>query len=79
MNKALLVCHAPRDEYSTSKMQARSSLLRGIPSFISLDTADHLISKREDAIYLADVIAAWASRYLPVAAETAALPRAWSK
>ena len=33
-------------------------------SFISLDNADHLLSKREDADYVADTIASWASRYL---------------
>jgi uncharacterized OsmC-like protein/fermentation-respiration switch protein FrsA (DUF1100 family) len=75
MNKALLVCHAPRDEYvEIENASAIFTAARHPKSFISLDTADHLISKREDAIYLADVIAAWASRYLPVAAETAALP-----
>ena len=43
-------------------------------SFVSLDTADHLLRKREDAIYLADVIAAWAPRYLPRVEELAAVP-----
>jgi putative redox protein len=33
-------------------------------SFVSLDHADHLLSKPNDAIYAADVIAAWASRYV---------------
>ena len=35
-------------------------------SFVSLDTADHLISDPDDAEYVADVIAAWARKYLPV-------------
>jgi uncharacterized OsmC-like protein/alpha/beta superfamily hydrolase len=75
MKKALLVCHAPRDEYvAIENASTIFAAARHPKSFISLDTADHLISKREDAIYLADVVAAWASRYLPVAAETAALP-----
>jgi putative redox protein len=43
-------------------------------SFLSLDTADHLLRKREDAVYAADMIAAWASRYLPAVEEPAALP-----
>ena len=72
LKKALLVCHAPRDEYvgidNASQIFAAA---RHPKSFLSLDTADHLLRKREDAIYLADVIAAWASRYLP-AAEAAA-------
>ena len=75
MKKALLVCHAPRDEYvAIENASAIFAAARHPKSFISLDTADHLISKREDAVYLADVVAAWASRYLPAAAETAALP-----
>ena len=31
---------------------------------MSLDDADHLLSKRADAIYFANVIAAWAERYI---------------
>ena len=33
-------------------------------SFISLDTADHLLSTEADAIYVGEVIAGWVSRYL---------------
>ncbi len=33
-------------------------------SFVSLDSADHLLSKRKDAAYVADVLASWAGRYL---------------
>jgi putative redox protein len=33
-------------------------------SFVSLDGADHLIIRPRDAVYVAEVIAAWASRYL---------------
>ncbi len=35
-------------------------------SFISLDDADHLLTKREDAEYAAEAIASWATRYLPM-------------
>ena len=38
-------------------------------SFVSLDDADHLLLHRRDAAYVAEVIAAWASRYLPAEAE----------
>lgn len=75
LRKALLVCHAPRDEYvGIDNATTIFSAARHPKSFLSLDTADHLLRKREDAIYLADVIAAWSSRYLPAAAEAAALP-----
>jgi putative redox protein len=40
-------------------------------SFVSLDTADHLLSRKEDAAYVAAVIAAWAGRYIDGSAETA--------
>ena len=75
LKKALLVCHAPRDEYVGIENATQIFVAARHPkSFLSLDTADHLLRKREDAIYLADVIAAWASRYLPAAEELAALP-----
>ncbi len=75
LRKALLVCHAPRDEIvSIDNASAIFAAARHPKSFLSLDTADHLVSKREDGAYLADVVAAWASRYLPVAEEASALP-----
>jgi len=74
LKKALLVCHAPRDEIvSIENASAIFAAARHPKSFLSLDTADHLVSKRADAAYLADVVAAWASRYLPVAETAAAL------
>jgi len=73
LGKALLVCHAPRDEVvSIENAIAIFAAARHPKSFLSLDTADHLVSKREDATYLAEVVAAWASRYLASADETAA-------
>jgi putative redox protein len=33
-------------------------------SFISLDGADHLLSNRKDSAYVANVIGAWAERYV---------------
>src|SRR5690606_24648175 len=42
-------------------------------SFVSLDSADHLLRRREDATYAARVIAVWAERYLPAAPEVAPL------
>jgi uncharacterized OsmC-like protein/fermentation-respiration switch protein FrsA (DUF1100 family) len=75
LRRALLVCHAPRDEIvSIENASAIFAAARHPKSFLSLDTADHLVSQREDAAYLADVVAAWASRYLPAAGEVDALP-----
>ena len=33
-------------------------------SFVSLDTANHLLSDERDARYAGDVLAAWSTRYL---------------
>jgi putative redox protein len=33
-------------------------------SFVSLDTADHLLTRARDADYVADVLSAWAARYV---------------
>ena len=75
MKKALLVCHAPRDEYvGIDNASTIFSAARHPKSFLSLDTADHLLRDRRDALYVADVIATWTSRYLPVPDVAAALP-----
>jgi hypothetical protein len=36
-------------------------------SFVTLDDADHLLSRPEDASYAAGVIAAWAAHHIPQA------------
>ena len=65
MNKALLVCHAPLDDtVGIENANAIFAAARHPKSFVSLDTADHLLRKRADAVYAADIIAAWASRFL---------------
>ena len=75
MRKALLVCHAPRDEYvGIENASAIFIAARHPKSFLSLDTADHLLRKRSDGIYVADAIATWASRYLAVGEPRPALP-----
>ncbi|POF32345.1 bifunctional alpha/beta hydrolase/OsmC family protein [Roseibium marinum] len=73
LHKALLVMHAPLDE--TVSIDNATNIFvaaRHPKSFVSLDTADHLLSAEEDAAYAARVIAAWACRYLDKgASETA--------
>jgi len=66
LGKALLVLHAPRDEVVGIDNASRIFLAARHPkSFISLDDADHLLSRPQDASYAAGVIAAWAARYVP--------------
>jgi putative redox protein len=70
LGKALLVMHAPRDEYVGIENATRIfTAARHPKSFISLDDADHLVSRPEDANYVAGLIAAWVARYLPTPAE----------
>ncbi len=65
MKKALLVLHAPRDETVGIDNATEIFVVAKHPkSFISLDNADHLLSRGEDADYAAKVIAAWAARFL---------------
>jgi uncharacterized OsmC-like protein/alpha-beta hydrolase superfamily lysophospholipase len=70
MRRALLVLHAPLDNIVSIDEATRIFLAARHPkSFVSLDRADHLLSRREDARYAAEVIAAWADRFLPPAPE----------
>jgi putative redox protein len=74
LRKALIVFHASRDEIVGIDHAGRIFAAAKHPkSFVSLDDADHLLTRREDAAYVAEVLAAWASRYLP-AAEAAPAP-----
>ncbi|MGJ5152073.1 bifunctional alpha/beta hydrolase/OsmC family protein [Bradyrhizobium sp. HKCCYLR1023] len=73
LHKALLVMHSPVDETVGIDNATHIFVAARHPkSFISLDHADHLISRKEDAAYIAEVIASWAGRYVaPAAAEPA--------
>jgi putative redox protein len=66
LKKALLVFHAPLDQIvGIENAQAIFKAAKHPKSFVSLDDADHLLSRRADACYVATVLAAWADRYLP--------------
>jgi uncharacterized OsmC-like protein/alpha/beta superfamily hydrolase len=66
LGKALLVMHAPLDA-TVSITEAEKIYVgaRHPKSFISLDDADHLLTRKADSEYAANNIAAWADRYLP--------------
>ncbi|THD47046.1 MAG: OsmC family protein [Bradyrhizobium sp.] len=79
LHKALLVMHAPTDDAVSIDNATRIFVAAKHPkSFVSLAGADHLLSDRRDAAYVADVVAAWVTRYLDSAAseETADLGEA---
>jgi uncharacterized OsmC-like protein/alpha-beta hydrolase superfamily lysophospholipase len=69
LHKALLVMHAPTDDTVGVDNATRIFVTAKHPkSFVSLAGADHLLTNKNDAVYVADVIAAWATRYLAPAA-----------
>jgi len=77
LHAALLVLHGPRDAVVGVDNAAQIFMAAKHPkSFVSLDDADHLITRPDDAEYVADVIAAWSRKYLPkvVVAEEDPLP-----
>ena len=65
LRKALLIFHSARDTTVSIDNAAQIFMAAKHPkSFISLDDADHLLTRREDAEYVAGVLSAWASRYI---------------
>ncbi|MEP1209718.1 MAG: bifunctional alpha/beta hydrolase/OsmC family protein [Rhizobiaceae bacterium] len=66
LKRPLLVLHSPID--ATVGIENAGTIFAAAKhpkSFVSLDTADHLLTRNEDAEYAASVIAGWADRYLP--------------
>ncbi|MEL7311608.1 MAG: bifunctional alpha/beta hydrolase/OsmC family protein [Pseudomonadota bacterium] len=66
LRKALLILHSPVD--ATVSVDNASQLFSAAmhpKSFVSLDKADHLLSRSEDSQYVGRVLASWAQRYLP--------------
>jgi uncharacterized OsmC-like protein/pimeloyl-ACP methyl ester carboxylesterase len=67
LHKALLVMHSPTDDTVGIDNATRIFVAAKHPkSFVSLAGADHLLSQRRDSTYVADVITAWATRYVEV-------------
>lgn len=77
MGKALMILHSPIDATVGIENAGKIySAAKHPKSFVSLDTADHLLSSSKDVAYVAEVIAAWATRYVDydnVAANTTPL------
>jgi len=65
LRKALLVMHSPVDEVVSINQAAHIYTQAKHPkSFISLDDADHLLTRDRDSRYVAMILAQWASRYV---------------
>ena len=68
LHKALLIMQSPVDDTVGIDNATRIFVAAKHPkSFVSLDHADHLLTKPADALYAADVMVAWASRYIEIA------------
>ena len=77
LGKALMVMHSPRDTVVDIDNAAKIfTAARHPKSFVSLDPADHLLSRREDAIYAGQLLAAWALRYAAPARDALPAPPA---
>ena len=62
---ALLVLHSPQDTTVGIENAAQIYKCAWHPkSFISLDGADHLLSNKEDSLYVGKMIANWSERYI---------------
>nr|WP_245164488.1 bifunctional alpha/beta hydrolase/OsmC family protein [Bradyrhizobium elkanii] len=73
LHKALLIMHSPTDDtVGIDNATHIFSAARHPKSFVSLAGADHLLSGKQDAAYVADVIGAWAERYVDIAPQSAA-------
>jgi putative redox protein len=74
LRRALLVMHSPVDELVSIDEASRiySSALHP-KSFVSLDKADHLLTRKADSVYAGKLLASWAERYIPVAEQKTVL------
>lgn len=68
LRKPLLILHAPSDEVVGIDNATDLFIAAKHPkSFVSLDTADHLLTGKADSGFVADVISGWSARYIDVA------------
>ncbi len=69
LKRALILFHAPRDmTVGIENARLIFEAAKHPKSFISLDDADHLLTRKSDAVYVAEVLSAWATRYAAPAA-----------
>lgn len=65
LGRALMVFHSPVDSVvSIEHARHIFEAAKHPKSFVSLDDANHLLTRPADAVYVAAVLTAWASRYL---------------
>ena len=67
LRKPILILHSPQD--STVEIKNAELIYHAAhhpKSFVSLDGADHLLSRKEDSTYVGQVITGWAQRYVDI-------------
>ena len=65
LGRALLIMHSPTDAVvGVENAERIYTAARHPKSFVSLDGADHMLTKRDDAAFVAAVLGAWAQRYV---------------
>ena len=65
LKKAILVLHSPQDTVVEIENAAKIYRAAYHPkSFVSLDGADHMLTKKNDAAYAGDLVASWVTRYV---------------
>jgi len=67
LKKSLLILHSPQDEI-VEVANARKIYENAMhpKSFITLDGANHLLTNKEDSIYVGNIISSWAKRYIEI-------------
>ncbi|MEX1003019.1 MAG: alpha/beta fold hydrolase [Crocinitomicaceae bacterium] len=66
LKKPYLILHSPQDKIVGIENAAQLYQAAFHPkSFISLDGSDHLLSKKQDAVYAAEMISSWLRKYFP--------------
>ncbi|NQZ76342.1 MAG: OsmC family protein [Ekhidna sp.] len=67
LDKALLILHSPQDSIvGIENAQEIYVEAKHPKSFISLDGADHLLTREEDAKYAGAMVASWSDRYIDI-------------
>jgi putative redox protein len=72
LGRPLLILHAPADEVVGIENAKRIfEAARHPKSFVALDGANHLLTRRDDAIFVSNLVSAWSGRYIPQSIEPA--------
>ncbi len=77
LGRALMLFHSPIDNVvGIDHATTIFATAKHPKSFVSLDTADHLLTDPEDAKFVGSVIAAWARKYIGIPQEEVKAPSA---